>query len=95
MRSTNYSVSVTGKILKKTVSVGINKMVKITEDEFGVTKLPASSGPEIVKRFTFTNTNGVIAQVSGNDKLKCDYLTVACSCSFIYIVDYISRLLHR
>ncbi len=38
-------------------------MVKITEDEFGITKLPSSTGPEIVKRFTFTNTNGVIVQV--------------------------------
>lgn len=38
-------------------------MVKITEDEFGVTKLPSSTEPEIVKRFTFTNKNGIIAQV--------------------------------
>lgn len=61
-------------------------MVKITEDEFGifVTKLPASSGPEIVKRFTFSNTNGVIAQVRGYDKLKCDYWTIACSYDFIF-----------
>jgi len=38
-------------------------MVKITEDEFGVTKLPSSTEPEIVKRFTFTNGNGLTAQV--------------------------------
>ncbi|XP_037035790.1 galactose mutarotase-like [Bradysia coprophila] len=38
-------------------------MVKITEDEFGVTKLPSSTVPEIVKRFTFANANGVTAQV--------------------------------
>lgn len=38
-------------------------MVKITEDEFGVTKIPSSSEPEIVKRYTFTNKNGLIAQV--------------------------------
>jgi len=38
-------------------------MVKITQDEFGVTKIPSSSEPEIVTRFTFTNQNGVIAQV--------------------------------
>lgn len=38
-------------------------MVKITEDEFGVTKLPSSTEPQIVKRYTITNRNGVVAQV--------------------------------
>lgn len=39
-------------------------MVQITEDEFGTTtKLPSSSKTEIIKRFTFTNRNGVVIQV--------------------------------
>jgi len=37
--------------------------VQIIEDEFGSTKQPSSSVTEIVKRFTFTNRNGVIIQV--------------------------------
>jgi len=38
-------------------------MVQIVEDEFGRTKQPSSLTTEIVKRFTFTNRNGVIIQV--------------------------------
>lgn len=39
-------------------------MVQITEDEFGRTKLSSSSQTEIIKRFTFTNRNGVVVQVT-------------------------------
>lgn len=39
-------------------------MVQIIEDEFGRTKQPSSSEEEIVKRFTFSNGNGVSIQVN-------------------------------
>jgi len=38
-------------------------MVQIIEDEFGRTKQLSSSDTEIVKRFTFSNRNGLTAQV--------------------------------
>lgn len=43
-----------------------NKMekVRIVEEEFGLTKQPSTQETEQVKRFTFTNRNGVSVQVS-------------------------------
>jgi len=38
-------------------------MVRIVEDEFGRTKQPSTSETEIVRRFTFSNGNGVTIQV--------------------------------
>jgi len=38
-------------------------MVQIIEDEFGRTKQPSTSATEIVRRFTFSNGNGVTIQV--------------------------------
>ncbi len=38
-------------------------MVQIIEDEFGRTKQPSSSETEAVRRFTFSNQNGVTVQV--------------------------------
>lgn len=37
--------------------------VQIVEDEFGVTNQPALQETELVKRFTFSNENGVSVQV--------------------------------
>jgi len=48
---------------KKKIIVEYNKMVQIVEDSFGTTKQPLSLETENVKRFTFTNRNGVIIQV--------------------------------
>lgn len=38
--------------------------VKIVEDEFGLSKQPVSLETEMVKRFTFSNDNGVSVQVT-------------------------------
>lgn len=38
--------------------------VTIVEDTFGVTKQPITGVEETVKRFTFSNENGVSVQVS-------------------------------
>lgn len=38
--------------------------VQIVEDEFGLTKQPSTQETEQVKRFTFTNRNGVSVQAS-------------------------------
>lgn len=37
--------------------------ISITEDEFGYTRNPISDDGEVVKRFTFTNENGLSVQV--------------------------------
>lgn len=52
-------------------------MVQITEDEFGRVKQPSSSATEIVRRFTFSNRNGVVIQVS--------FSTYSKSCLRLYL----------
>lgn len=62
--------------------------INIVEDEFGLTKQPVTLETEIVKRFTFSNDNGISVQVNMKNLVNIMICILLNKCLGDYLWSY-------